>query len=97
MSTLAQPNQTINTQSVEVIDLRLASAGSVRAYARIRVGPLAISGVKVIQQQGQRAWVKLPDQQSKDGKWFPVVTCSSPTLEEAISSAVLQAYREVAA
>jgi DNA-binding cell septation regulator SpoVG len=95
MNSLHQTDPQINNQSVEVIDLRLASAGSVRAYARIRVGPLAISGVKVIQQQGQRAWVKLPDQQSKDGKWFPVVTCSSPTLEAAISSAVLNAYREV--
>lgn len=80
---------------VEVLEIRPASHGSVRAYARVKVGALTISNVKIIQQDGQRAWVKLPDQQSKDGRWFPIVTCSSPTLENAISEAVLAAWREV--
>jgi len=80
---------------VEVLDIRLAHHGSVRAYARVKVGAFTISGCKVIQQDGQRPWVKLPDQQSKDGKWFPIVTCSSPTLENAINETVLQAFREV--
>jgi len=80
---------------IEVLEIRPAHQGSVRAYARIKVGAFAISGCKVIQRDGQRAWVKLPDQQSKDGRWFPIVTCSSPTLENAISEAVLTAWQEL--
>lgn len=83
-----------DNKRVEVLELRLVQHGSIRAYARIKVGALTIAGVKVIQQPGQRAWVRLPDQQGKDGHWFPVVACSSPTLENAIHQAVLAAYRQ---
>jgi DNA-binding cell septation regulator SpoVG len=80
---------------VEVLDIRAADHGSVRAYARVKVGAFAIAGVKVIQQDGQRPWVRLPDQQGNDGRWFPIVTCSSPTLENAIAEVVLAAWREL--
>jgi DNA-binding cell septation regulator SpoVG len=86
-------DQSRPSRKVEVLDIRPVNHGAVKAYARIKVGAFTISGCKVIQQAGQRPWVKLPDQQSKEGKWFPIVTCSSPTLEEAISEAVLDAYR----
>ena len=81
--------------AIEVLHLTPVSHGNVRAYARVKVGALTISSVKVIQQPGQRPWVKLPDQQNKEGKWFPIVTCSSPTLEQAIIDAVLAAYQDV--
>ncbi len=77
---------------IEVLELHPVNQGSIRAYVRIKVGAFAISGCKVIQQPGQRAWVKLPDQQSLDGRWFPIVTCSSPTLESAIGEVVLAAW-----
>lgn len=100
MNSIAQPNKISNSESpdtphsrIEVLDIRPAHIGSVRAFARIKVGAFTISSVKVIQQDGQRPWVKLPDQQGKDGRWFPVVTCSSPTLESAISEAVLAAWQ----
>lgn len=102
MNSISDNAENLNTQPtdtphsrVEVLDIRPVRHGSVRAYARIKVGAFAISGCKVIQQDGQRPWVKLPDQQSKDGRWFPIVSCSSPTLEGAISEAVLAAWREV--
>lgn len=93
-------SQFVNTNQkphsrIEVLDVRPVNHGAVKAYARIKVGAFTISGCKVIQQAGQRPWVKLPDQQSKEGKWFPIVTCSSPTLEEAISRAVLAAYQDL--
>lgn len=86
-------DQSRPSRKVEVLDIRPANHGAVKAYARVKVGALVISGCKVIQQAGQRAWVKLPDRQADDGRWFPIVTCSSPTLENAISEAVLDAYR----
>lgn len=95
MTSIPNPKTGNKPQSgnrVEVIDLRLVQHGSIRAYARVKLGPLTIAGVKVIQQPGQRAWVRLPDQQGKDGRWYPIVTCGSPTLEEAITAAVLEAY-----
>lgn len=84
------------TSKIEVIDIRPAKYGygSVKALARIRVGALVIGGVKVIQQDGQRAWVRLPDAQNESTqKWYPIVSCLSPTLEAAISNAVLEAWR----
>lgn len=80
---------------IEVLDIRPVNQGSIRAYARIKVGAFAIAGVKIVQQPGQRPWVRLPDRQGTDGRWFPVVTCSSPALESAISEAVLAAWQEL--
>lgn len=99
MSSIPQAHPQIKQSSskIEVLDIRTATHGNVKAYARIKVGALVISGVKVIQQPGQRAWVRLPDQQHQQtGKWYPIVSCLSPTLEAAISDAVLDAWRNAA-
>jgi hypothetical protein len=100
MTRIADASAKINPPSpsvakIEVLDLRLVSQGNIRAYARVRVGALVIAGVKVVQQPGQRAYVRLPDQQNPTtGKWFPIVNCISPTLQSAIDGAVLDAWRD---
>lgn len=81
---------------IEVISIAPAryGYGAVKAFARVKIGALVISNVKVIQQAGQRAYVRLPDQQNEaTGKWFPIVNCLSPTLEAAISGAVIEAWQ----
>lgn len=71
---------------------RNPAGGNVRAFATIRIGEaLEIRGVKVIQQPGQTAYVKLPDQES-GGRWFPVVVATDQRLQQAISDRVIAAW-----
>ena len=45
----------------EVVDLRLIeNAGSLRAYASVKIGPLTVHDFRVIEQSGQAAWVSVP-------------------------------------
>lgn len=78
---------------------RITSAGkngNVRAYASIKLGStLTIHGVKVIQQDGQRAYVRLPDQKSPDGsRYFQVVESNDQLFMDAVQEKVLQAWIE---
>jgi DNA-binding cell septation regulator SpoVG len=50
-----------------------------------------IHGAKVIQQEGQRAWVGMPSQKSGE-RWSPVVEVVSESLRDRIRGAVLEAW-----
>lgn len=66
--------------------------GSVLAFATIQIdGAIEIHGVKVTQSAGKRACVWLPSTQS-GGKWYPVVECTDPQLNQEISAVVLAAW-----
>jgi DNA-binding cell septation regulator SpoVG len=80
------------TAPIEVLEVRPVTAGNVRAFCKVRLGAVVIHGCKVVQQPNQRAWVALPQQQSKDGKWFPVVEITSESLLERVRAAVLEAW-----
>ena len=84
------------TGKITVTDLRPChQAGNVKAFAVVKFGEvIEISGVKVIQQPGQRAWVALPDRKSPDGDgYFPVVKALDARLAEEISRVVLAAWK----
>lgn len=79
---------------IEVLDLDTTRRGKVRAHCRVRVGLFLIS-MRVIQQPGQGAWVSWPQSlHAETGKWFPLVSCLSPTLKSKIDEAVLNAWRD---
>jgi DNA-binding cell septation regulator SpoVG len=78
---------------IEVLRIhRLDGGGAVRAFVDLKVGGLTIFGAKVVQQEGQRAWVGMPSQKSADGKWRPIVVVDSKPLRERISAIVLDAW-----
>ena len=81
------------TGKIAILKIRRNPAGgNVRAFATIRIGEaLEIHGVKVIQQPGQTAYVKLPDQEH-GGRWFPVVKATDERLQQAISDRVIAAW-----
>lgn len=66
--------------------------GNVRAFAVVAIGPLTLHGLKIVQQPGQRAYVRLPEAES-GGKYYPVLQCSDERLKTAISEAVLDAWQ----
>jgi DNA-binding cell septation regulator SpoVG len=81
------------TAPIEVLRIhRLHGGGSVKAFVDLRLGGLSIFGAKIVQQEGQRAWVGMPSQKSADGKWRLIVAVDSKPLRERISAVVLDAW-----
>lgn len=71
-------------------------AGTIKAFASVKFGEvIEIHGCKVIQQESQRAWVAMPDRPRTDEKGYaPIVQIHNEQLKEAITAAVLAAWRE---
>lgn len=92
------PNHTDDNPQVNVrlLEMRLVPWGNVRALATVYVGGLRIRGVKVVQQPGQRAYVRLPDGKTPEGQYYLIVTCEDRRLKEQIDSVVLAAYNDLA-
>ena len=78
---------------IEVLELRpVTTAGNVKAFVKLRIGAVVLHGCKIVRQEGQHAWVSLP--QTKSGeRWFPVVEITSKDLRERVSAVVLEAWQ----
>ncbi len=72
----------------------ITNQGNLRAFCDVQAGPFLISGVRIIQQDGQRPYASLPQRQAPDGRWFPVLSCTDKTLERAILDEALSYWRE---
>ncbi len=84
------------TQRIHVTKLTPTDqAGNVKAFANVQLGEvLIINDCKIIQQPGQRAYVSMPTRPRTDGKGYtPYVQALDDRLMEAISTAVLEAWR----
>jgi DNA-binding cell septation regulator SpoVG len=84
--------------AVKVELLKVVHKGSLRAFATINIaGKLRINSIRIVQQDGQAAWVSLPQSEvaSKDGgksKYYPIVEAVDEKLKKQITDAVLAAY-----
>lgn len=76
------------------------TTGPLRGYAGVCLhgskGSLTIHNLRIVQQEGKKAWVVLPQQQyqnKEDGKnkYTPIIEATEP-LKGAISKAVLAAW-----
>ena len=48
---------------IELLEIRPAtSAGNVQAFVTVRLGGVTINGCKIVQQQGQAAWLAMFDE-----------------------------------
>jgi DNA-binding cell septation regulator SpoVG len=101
MRSLSPTTTLVNTQNPYTQRISVTAihptdqAGNVKAFVIIRLGEaLEIRGCKIIQQPGQKAWVAMPDRPHTDGKGYtPYVKILDDRLMEAISNAVLEAWR----
>jgi len=102
MNSVSQDNGKINPPNpwvgkVKVLTLCPShTAGTVKAFATIQIGDaLEIRDLKLIQQDGQRAWVSLPDRQRSDGKGYaPILKTLDDRLKSEIDKVVLGAWAD---
>lgn len=90
-------NTTSKKPTVKVVSVRMVSnRGNLRALASVQIGPLQIHDFRVIQQEGQRAYVSAPQLEWKDGQgrsqYKPLLSYPE-SWKDAISEAVLIAYQ----
>ena len=80
---------------VEILEIKPSSTGTVRARVNFRIGGVTIIGAKIVQQDGQRAWVAMPDVkwEGNDGKPRYTATVElSSSLKQRVSDAILTAW-----
>lgn len=87
--------------NASVLKLRpVTNRGNLRALADVEISfeigaSIIFRGCRVIQQDGQRPYVALPQVEAADGKFFPAV--SAPDLREAIQPLVLAEWQKQSA
>ena len=70
------------------------AGGNVKAWVTVQLGQvLEIRSVKVIQQRGQKAYVRLPEVQA-NGKYHPAIKALDWRFRQAIGDLVLDAWRD---
>jgi DNA-binding cell septation regulator SpoVG len=78
---------------IQVVGVRsLEGKGNLKAFAEIQLGEtMIISGCRIIQQPGQRAYVAFP-QNEANGKFYPIVTAVDKRFKEAVEQKVLAVW-----
>lgn len=80
---------------IQLLDVRrVQNAGNLKAFTTVRAGCFRFYGWRVIQQPGQRAWVSVPQEQGRDGRWHNMIEVDNPAVLEQIRAAVLEAWPE---
>ena len=70
------------------------AGGNVKAWATIQLGQvLEIRSVKVIQQPGQKPYVRLPEVQA-NSRYYPAIKALDWRFRQAIGDLVLDAWRD---
>ena len=78
--------------SVTCLQIRpVKTPGNLRAFADVQLGPLVITGCRVVQQPGQAAWVAMPQAQADDGRFFPCLRTDDDALRQNVRDRVLSA------
>jgi DNA-binding cell septation regulator SpoVG len=81
--------------SVSVLKLWLPQAkGNLKAYADVKVGPWIVRKCRLVQQEGQRFYIQLPQCKTGDGRYFPILQLEDCDLKQTILDPILKAYRE---
>ncbi len=77
---------------ISVLKITPINKGNVKAFASVQLGTtLTINSIKIVQQAGQKAYVRLPESE-QNGKYFPVVSADDKQFQEAVQEKVLAAW-----
>jgi DNA-binding cell septation regulator SpoVG len=92
---MASSAATITAPSrIEVLAVSAVSAGNLKGFASVRIGPsLVIHKARIIQQPGQRAWVSMPQEKWAGGDGQPHYTALvelTGTLKARVEAAILE-------
>jgi DNA-binding cell septation regulator SpoVG len=86
------------TAAIEVLEVRRVDAGNLKAFATVELGCVILHGCRVIQQDGQRPWVPLPQTPARakaddtGAGWFPVIEITNRTVMDQFRDAVHEAW-----
>ena len=73
---------------------RLEGDGKVKAFCDLVFGDLfLVKGFRVVESE-KGAFIGMPQQQSKQGKWFNVFLPATKEISEYLKEVVLDAYRQ---
>jgi DNA-binding cell septation regulator SpoVG len=90
---VASPSQTDRTVNVTITKMTRREAGTIRAMVDVQLGTsLRLIGCKVIQQEGQKAWVAMPSREWVDDhgqKKYAATVELLGNLKSAIEKAIL--------
>lgn len=79
---------------ITVLNVHPVSKGNIKAFATVQLGEtLTIQGIKIVQQAGQKAYVRLPENE-RDGKYYPVVSAIDKRFQGAVQEKVLGAWQD---
>mgnify|MGYP001585027344 CR=1 FL=1 len=68
--------------------------GPTKAYFKVRVGPILISGCRLIEDTSGTLFIDMPQQKGQHGRFWPVVKLESDKLKIAIEQAAIEAWGE---
>jgi DNA-binding cell septation regulator SpoVG len=99
--TAPPPAQTAQQQqrvpAITVAEIRPCERGSLRAFVAVRIGPLLVRDFRLIQQDGQAAWVSPPQrswQDSSGATKYQALVDLPAEWRQALQNAVLTAWQE---
>jgi stage V sporulation protein G len=70
---------------------RLEGESKVKAFADISIGDFVVKGLKVVQGK-EGLFLSMPQEKSKDGKWYNSFFPVTEEAKHSLSQAVLSAY-----
>lgn len=80
--------------SLKVVRLhRFEGDSKLKAFADVAIGDFIVKGVRIV--QGEKGlFVGLPQEKSKDGKWYNTFSPATEEAKQNFSETVLAAYKE---
>ena len=87
----------MEAKKIEVVAVRPIDKGNLRAFVSVRLGGVTIHDCRVIQQQGQAAWVSMPQREYTDKqgqKKYSAIVELSEALKKSVSALVLQSWEQ---
>jgi DNA-binding cell septation regulator SpoVG len=79
---------------ISVVAIRhLDGKSSVKAFIDLQVGGLTIKGCKIVQQDGQKAWLAMPATKLTHG-WVNTVEISSRLLRDRLTEVAVAAWEQ---
>jgi hypothetical protein len=87
--------------AIEVLEVRRVNGrGSLKAFAKVRLGCITIDSCRIIQQPGGDPWLALPQLPvrrrpgGRSADWAPMVEITNPAVLVQLREAVLAVWRE---
>jgi len=83
----------MNEADLKVVRLhRFEGESKLRAFADVAIGDYVVKGLRIV--QGEKGlFLAMPQEKSKDGKWYNVFYPATKEARQSLSDTVLTAYQ----